>query len=183
MILCSFIFTGAIGIFALVGGSVGTLEKYAGCNTTYTGVLDAWNGLEYYLQEVDQQFCSTDCPCNITDASMFTNADASVQASYAQWYTTADPSYTTAVNNPEATNYQGCVANNVQQNTYAAYLADLILANSTTNATEFKQSLFAQYFANIETKFNCTAWCPIEATYTRSGNSYTINKYLFSDIN
>ena len=114
---------------------------------------------------------------------MFTSADAPVPASYVQWYTTADPSYTTPVNVPEATNYQGCIANNVQNDTYASFQAQLVLANSPTNATDFKQSLFAEYFADIETKFNCTGWCANEATYTRGGNSYTINKYLFSDIN
>lgn len=182
MLLVSFVFTGAIGIFALIGGSTGTLSKYAGCNSVYTGVLDAWNGLGFYFQEVDQVFCSTDCPCDIADSTMFTSASPSVIASYNQWFTTDEPLYV-PVNTPEATNFTGCVANNVQNATFNALQADLIADNSPTNATYFKQSLFAQYYADIETKFNCTGWCAGDATYTRGVNSYTINKYLFSDIN
>lgn len=182
MLLVSFIFTGAIGIFALVGGSNGNLSYYAGCDSTYTGVLDAWNGLDFYFQEVDQAFCSSNCPCDITNATMFTSASQSVQDSYDQWYTTDNVLYTTFVNNPEATNFTGCVANNVQNVTFASLQADLIANNSPTNATYFKQSLFAQYFADIETKFSCTGWCAY-TDYTRGLDTFTINKYLFSDIN
>jgi len=165
----SALFTLAIAIFALVSGSIGFWNESVGCSTKYQGILDAWESIDTYLVQVDSALCSTDCPCyfNTTTSLRFlTN-------------TTSAPYYNFWYKSPVATaasKYQDCTYL-TQNNTYLKYVNTNAYSNYTLDS-----QLFAQYYYNIENKFNCTGFC--ETTYfnDRSGTNMKMSKYLFTDI-
>ena len=172
MILVSAVFTGAIAIFGLVGGSVGKLESYLGCATPYTGVLDAWNNIDNYLQEVDQSFCGQNCICQITTPAVFST---STVGTVAQSY---NNDWLSSQSVTDATAFTNCTSNGIQTST---------LSKSGMPSSDFSQTLFATYWGAIENKFKCTGFCKLN--YTRPNGvagsplTYNINKYLFSNIN
>lgn len=164
MIFISLLFTLAIAIFGLVAGSVETFEKYVGCQTKYTGVLEVWNKVDNYLAFVDTAVCSSDCPCKITNTTGYMS-NSSISVYYNQW--TKSPN--------GAINYQNCTQA-VQSQVSTKY-------NSTTGGTNpIDQAAFATLFNNIETSFNCNGFC--QTTYTPQGSTtaVTMYKYLFSDL-
>ena len=170
--IISTVFTGAIAIFALVGGSIGKLEDYVGCETKYTGILNAWKYIDTYLIKVDSNFCTVDCPCYFKDPSLYlTNQDASVY--YGKWNNQGTAS-------AGATAFQNCTAV-VRQTAVDQF----VLARNNVEETKgFKPATFADYWEFIEDKFECSGWCTTKYEKKFSGLPVTFEmyKYMFSDI-
>jgi hypothetical protein len=164
-LLClSVIFTGAIGIFALIGGSWGDLNEVVGCNSKYSGVLDSWKNIDAYLAEVDSALCSTDCPCNFKNPADFAT-DPDILVTYALWVK--------AINGDKY--FQNCTST-VQNDAYTRY------AEKVGYREDFVVENFAKYWELIEDKFECSGWC--ETTYLNSITSteMTMYKYMFTGI-
>jgi len=177
LLILSTVFTGAIAILALVGGSVGTLEKYVGCNSKYTGVLNAWNYIDTYLQRVDANFCTDSCPGYFkTPLDYTSNANAAVY--FNLWTKSFDEADLT--NGLAATHFQNCTAA-VQQNAVAEFVT---ARNNAEETKGFKSDVFADYWAFIENEFECTGWCTTtyEKTVLGVPTTFGMYKYLFSGL-
>ncbi len=163
MIFISFAFTLAIAIFGLIEGSVQQIDQFIGCQSKYSGIMSLWQNVDDLMILVDQNFCSTNCPCTINNPAPFL-VNASVASNYAFW---------TKVPAGGATAFQNC-SYSLQKNAESAYNASHV--NDTINIT-----LFEDYFNAIETKFNCSGWC--QTSYYNNGANETMYKYLYTDIN
>jgi len=144
------------------------------CKTHYGSILNMYNNVDQYLQQVDQGLCSQACPCGITNSASANNWKTYYSNVYNTW--TVNPN--SNVNNfglcPSAV--QSSAYNNAQNN-YA-----LMQPSNTSYNPSFNYSAFYPYWANIENKFNCTGFC--NTTYTNgNGQSVSMVKYLFTDIN
>ncbi len=170
--IISTVFTGAIAILALVGGSIGKLEDYVGCETKYTGILNAWNYVDDYLKRVDSNFCTVDCPCYFKDSSPYlTNPRAAIY--YGYWNNQGTQS-------AGATAFQNCTAA-VRQTAVDEFF---LVRNNPKETNGFKPDVFADYWEFIEKKFNCSGWC--KTNYEKTFNGVPVKlemyKYMFSDI-
>jgi hypothetical protein len=165
----STIFTAAIAIFGLVAGSVNTFNSYVGCDSQYKGILEGWKGVDSYLQLVDSTFCSNNCACYINTAAQTQFASNTAAASsYAQWIQNS---------NNGAIAFQNCSIT-AQSNVYTSYKG-----NQENNNYAIDQTLFSQYFAMLENKFNCTGLCTTTYTNPNTNLNTVMYKYLFTDIN
>lgn len=165
----SFLFSLAIAIMALVGASHGFINTYFGCNAKFDGVLEVWQGIDAYLQRVDQALCSIDCPCLISNTNAYTENPNALNF-YNTW--NKSPNFGSIA-------FQNCSAQ-VQYNTYAQAVLDDVLFDPLKN---FDAPKFAEYMRNVENDFYCTGWCNVtyyDTTFNRNAIMY---KYLFSDIN
>jgi hypothetical protein len=164
-LILSTIFTGAVGIVALVGASIGNLSDYVGCtNPKFKGALDIWNYLDSYLIQVDTNLCSTGCPCNFQNPAQF-SSNATVFPSYSNW-----------VKNGAATAFQNCsatVQNQALQN----------FQQAQPDAKDFNATDFANYWGQIESRFNCSGLCQTSYINTQTKTNQTMYKYMFSNIN
>lgn len=154
---------------ALVGASHGFVNTYFGCNAKFNGVLEMWQGIDAYLQRVDQALCSRDCPCLISNTNAYTG-NVTVITQYNVW--TKSPTYGSVA-------FQNC-STQVQYNTYTQATLDDALFDPKKN---FDSARFARYMRNIENDFSCTGWCNVtyyDSTINRNAVMY---KYLFSDVN
>jgi hypothetical protein len=158
------LFTFAVAIFGLISGSVAKLDDLIGCNTNYTGILSAWNHIDKYLITADDNFCSSACPCSITNITGFTN-NMSILTNYTLWDKTGT-----------ATAFQNC-SSTVKETATAAYNE---AANDTTS---FNDTSFMKYFGTIEEKFNCSGFCTTSYQTNGGLTTKTMYKYLFTDIN
>jgi len=142
------------------------------CKTNYGSILNMYNNIDLYLQQVDQGLCSQSCPCNVSNASAL--------KSWQTYY----PSNSFITNNVSGVNNFGLCPDKFQNSTYsiAQNKYALIPNNNTSYNPSFNYSLFAPYWANIENQFNCTGFC--NTNYINGiGQNITMVKYLFSDIN
>lgn len=165
-IMLSLLFTGAIAIFALIAGSVAKVSKTLGCESQYQGVLNIWKGVDYYLQQVDQSFCTAACPCLINNTTGFTN-NATVVGDYNTWN-----------KNGSFTAFQNC-SQSVIDSVNVKYNS-----NPDTNKFPINSTAFAQFWEKVEMRFNCTGFC--NTTYINPSfptRTATMYKYLFSNIN
>jgi hypothetical protein len=170
-LILSTVFTGAIAILALVGGSVGKIEEYLGCNSKYTGVLDAWKYIDTYLIKVDSNFCTADCPGYFSNPLAYTsNTNAAVY--YNLW--------TKSLDQTGATHFQNCTAA-VQQNAVNQFVT---ARNNAEETKGFKADVFADYWAYIENEFECSGWCTTTYERTVAGvpTTFGMYKYLFSGL-
>lgn len=165
------LFTFAIAIFGLVGGSVTKVNAYIGCNSSYSGLLAAWQTVDSYLTQVDSTLCSSSCPCYFSNPVPYVT-NTTIAPYYAQWTTTG-------VAGTGATKFQDCstVAQQTAYNTYSS--------SNTGNSSDYlvKQDTFASYFKVLEQRFNCTGFCTTSYTNQYTGSKMVMYKYLFSDIN
>jgi hypothetical protein len=165
----AFIFLTGIAILDLIVDSNirSDQRNNIGCNTNYTPLLNSYKIVDTYMQNVDTAFCSTSCPCNIYNPFAFT----AYPNTYATWV-----SNTNGVNN--FTSCSAPLQNNVYTNSLSQYQSK---TGDNSNRT-FSTSNFANYWGSVETRFNCSGFC--NTTYLNNqGQSITIAKYLFSDIN
>lgn len=170
MLTVSILFCLAIAIMCLVAGSHGFVNTYFGCNGKFNGVMEVWQGIDAYLQRVDQSLCSPECPCIINNKIPF-ETNATVSPYYKNWNTTE--------NTLGAISFQNCSIQ-VQENTKSLAEKDDVLFNPKK---DFDSNLFARYMGNIEQNFNCAGWCNVTYANPTVRKSTTMYKYLFSDIN
>lgn len=157
------LFTFAIAIFGLVAGSVTKVQQYIGCNTEYNGIMEIWQDVDSYMINIDTYFCSDLCPCQFTNTGPF-ESNSTISPYYYQWKKT----------NPGAIQFQNC-SQSVKDKTVAEYNAS---HNDTIDA-----DLFADYFAEIENKFNCTGFCKTDYVSTVTNTKMVMHKYMFTDVN
>jgi len=171
------VFTGAIAILALVGGSVGKIEEYVGCQSKYTGVLNAWNYIDTYLIKVDSNFCTADCPGYFKNPLDYTsNTNAALY--YPFWTKSLDE--TDVAKGLAATHFQNCTAA-VRQNAVNEFVT---ARNNAEETKGFKPDVFADYWAFIENEFECSGWCTTTYQRTVAGlpTTFGMYKYLFSGL-
>jgi len=173
------LFLAAIAIISIVFAYKIRQENQAGamlsCRTRYGGILNMYNNMDQYLQQVDQGLCSTQCPCGITNPTSVNNWKTYYNSVYNTW--TVNP--TSNVNNfglcPAAV--QTSAYNNGQKN----YALQNPVQNSSYNSS-FNYTALFPYWAYFENKFNCTGFC--NTTYINgNGQNISMVKYLFTDVN
>jgi hypothetical protein len=166
----SLMFNIAIGVFACIAASNGWVNTYFGCNGKFSGILEVWQGIDSYLQQVDQGLCSTACPCYISNVVPFTT-NPTVNPIFETWKRTNE--------NSQAINFQGC-GNNVQKNAYTQGVKNDPLFDPGAN---FDATKFSNYMALIENQFSCAGWCNITYVNTNTQQTTAMFKFLFTDIN
>lgn len=165
----SLIFNFCIGIFALVGFNVGFMNTLMGCNQQhFKGVLEIWQGIDSYLQEVSSTLCSDECPCALTNLSAF-DSNATTSPFVKDWN----------ISNQGAVAFQNC-----SQTTQAAAFKKANMSDPYLDPNgSFNQSAFSKYMAKVEDFFQCTGWCNTTFTNPITGNKEPMTRYMFSDIN
>lgn len=169
-LMLSLLFCIAIAIFSFIAGSHGWVNTYFGCNGKFDGVLGMWQGIDSYLQQVDQNFCGPNCPCYISNTNGFTT-NSTVAPFYNQWTKTNDRLGNTA--------YQNC-SSQVQSQTYSQAAAKDALFDPNAN---FDQNSFANYMQRVESRFSCAGWCNVTYFNTNTNTNAAMFKYNFNNIN
>ena len=154
---------------SLISGSHGFVNTYFGCNGKFSGVMEVWEGIDSYLQRVDQALCSPSCPCNIQNTVPFTT-NQTVAPYFKNWNTTE---------NYGASSFTNCTFA-VQESAKKAAEKDDILFNKKK---DFNSELFAHYMYKLENKFGCAGWCNVTYVNDKTNAKTTMYKYLFSDVN
>ncbi len=164
LLTLSCLFTFAIAIIALIGGSWGNLDTLVGCKSKYTGIIDTWKNVDVYLQQVDSALCSQDCPCTFKNPADY-STDPDVLIAYAKWEKTLRGG---------AKFFQNCTEA-VQTNAYSNYASQVEEEN-------FLVKNFQKFWIIVEERFFCSGWC--ETTYYNSKtlSQMTMYKYLFTGI-
>jgi len=165
----SILFTLAVAILCIVAGETGFLNVNFGCNAKITGILDSWNNMDTYLQNVDKSLCSSACPCSISNTGNYTQ-NSTVAPFFAN--------YVSFPNGNGVANFQGCPGA-VQNN--ALTQTNLQNPNFDPTGTNFDPVSFQTYMARVETQFSCTGWCT--NAYVNNGKTVVMFKYLFTDVN
>lgn len=155
---------------ALVGGSISYFDKHVGCNTQYKGLLAAYDSIDSYIIQADTDLCSADCPCymnSTTHQKFISNMDSAPY--YNMWEKTANQ-------DTGAIQFKNC-SDIVRNRTLQNYITVNAYSNYTLDA-----NMFADYYRNVETWFNCSGFC--ETTYYNDRLKTNMNmfKYVFSDI-
>ncbi len=132
--------------------------------------MEIWRGIDAYLVNVDQQLCSPECPCYLTNTLPFTD-NPSVVSYFNQW--TLTPEIYGAVA------FQNCTS--TVRN--SAYSGAITLDPNFDPNSEFNSLRFADYMSRIENEFNCSGWCRINYINRITGQNMVISKYLFTNIN
>mgnify|MGYP001013315781 CR=1 FL=1 len=157
----------------LIAGSHGFVNTYFGCNGRFDGVMEVWQGIDAYLQRVDQALCSPDCKCNIdTKTKVKYETNPTLKSFYQNWNTTTTEKF-------GATSFTNCTIQ-VRENAKNLAEQDDKLFNSRK---DFKSDLFARYMGELEHTFKCAGWCNVTYVDPRLKKSTTMYKYLFSNIN
>ncbi len=154
---------------ALLGANHGFVNTYFGCNGKFNGVLEMWQGIDAYMQRVDEALCSNDCPCSFTNTIPFTS-NSTVVPYFDSW--TKDPTFGSIA-------FQNCSTQTLL-NTYSKAVKDEPLFDPKKN---FDGQKFARYMSNVENEFKCTGWCNVTYFDNTRNRSMTMYKYLFTDIN
>ena len=74
-LVLSIIWNLSIGIFALVSYNVGFVNTYLSCNGQFSGIFSVWQGMDTYLQQVNDVLCSDECPCALTNKTGYVTND------------------------------------------------------------------------------------------------------------
>lgn len=153
----------------LVAGYHGFVNTYFGCNGKFSGMLEMWQGVDSYLQRVDQSLCSKNCPCTFTNTVPF-STNTTVAPYYNKW-TKTDTFGNSA--------FQNCTVQ-TQRGVYDQAVKDDSLFDPLKNFDTFN---FASYMARVENKFQCAGWCNVTYYDTNTNSSAIMYKYLFTDVN
>ena len=148
----------------------GYLNIYYGCDARIEGFMEIWRGIDAYLVNVDQQLCSPECPCYLTNTLPFTD-NPNVVPYFNQWTLTPE-SY-------GAIAFQNCTS--TVRN--SAYTGAITLDPNFDPNSEFNSMRFSDYMSRIENEFNCSGWCRINYINRITGQNMVISKYLFTNIN
>jgi hypothetical protein len=170
LLLISLLFNLAIAIFSLIAGSEGWVNTYFGCNGKFSGVMEVWQGIDSYLQQVDQNLCSPNCPCSITNTQGYTN-NPTIAPIFNSW--------TKTQSNSGAINFQQCSAQ-IQRNAYLNAVQNDALFDPQGN---FDASRFVGYMSRVENKFQCSGWCNITYVDPTKQSTTAMFKYMFNDVN
>jgi hypothetical protein len=175
------LFTLSISIFAIVAGSsilnslftllAGFIDIYYGCTAKINGLMDVWNGIDSYLLNADRAFCSTECPCFISNTIPF-EYNSTVSSDFLSWTRTQTIE-------DGAINFQACPAN-VKRN---AYIQAKQLYPLFDPDQQFNDEKFFDYMGRFENHFKCTGFCTNKYKIQESGQEFTMYKYLFTNIN
>lgn len=166
----SLIFNFAIGVFALVAYNVGFVNTYDSCNGQFSGVLSMWQGMDTYLHKVNNELCSEECPCYLTNQTGYLSSQ----------YLPMFKQMTITKNPNDAISFQNCSDAVKHRVLNEAREADVYLSKSVPE--KFNADNFAEYMSTMEEFFSCTGWC--NTTYQNpKKENVTMFKYLFSDIN
>lgn len=169
LVALSFLFTLAIAIMALIAASHGFVSTYFDCDAKFTGIMEVWQGVDTYLQKIDQNLCSPICPCLISNPNIYSQ-NTTVSPSFSQW----NSSKTVG-----SLNFQNC-SELVQTGVYKAATLENPLFDPKSN---FDPQKFARYMSNVENEFKCSGWCNVTYVNPRTTQQMTMYKYLFSDVN
>lgn len=147
----------------------GYVNLSLGCNAPVSGLFHVFNHIDGYIQNVDQAFCSDECPCNLKN-NFFYVSNSTLAPIFANWNVT---------NSTIApTSYANCT-NLIQTNVYKK---TTISDPKFDTDKSFKVDNFVTYMGRIESLFKCTGWCSVDYKTPKNENTKII-KYLFSDIN
>lgn len=168
--LISLLWNFSVGVYSIVGGRPGWARTYEGCQAQYNGVIGVFNNIDVYLQNIDQNLCSSACPCFISNATGFAS-NTTVSSFYNLWTKT-----NTGIG---ATAFQNC-SQTLQNFAFSeAVRRDPRFDPDSTFNTE----KFVEYFQRLENDWECTGWCQIEYFNPNYNRNVYISKYLFTDVN
>jgi hypothetical protein len=168
-ITISLLFSFSIGIFSLIAYNVGFVNTFQTCNGQFSGIFSMWQGMDTYLQQVNNALCSDQCPCSISEVSPYVT-NKTVLPMYTDLNTTTEPLGAVAFQNCSEEVKYSALEKAKKEDSF-------IEANGAFDADSF-----ADYMAIIEKQFECTGWC--NTTYVNDkGEKVEMFKYLFSDVN
>lgn len=130
--------------------------------------MEVWQGIDSYLQRVDQALCSPDCPCNINNPVPF-SSNKTIAPIFKNWNTT---------DKFGATSFQNCTFATQENAQNLAQMDDKLF----NPKKDFNRNLFARYMSEIEYTFNCAGWCNVTYVDPRFKQSTSMYKYQFSDV-
>ena len=175
MIIISFLYALAIGIFNAIGGIIFDKKnnKLIGCDTPLSGVLRLFENIDEYMILSHSIFCSSLCKCHI-------HSDLYNIILYDYFY--KDMTSNLEMNKTgdrNKFNINDC-PNGALDTIQRIYNTN---PNNTfgTHITNFKE--FHKYWEKIESRFKCTGWCRTKYINIFTLNNDTMMKYVFSDIN
>ena len=168
-LVLSIIWNLSIGIFALVSYNVGFVNTYLSCNGQFSGIFSVWQGMDTYLQQVNDALCSDKCPCALTNTTGYVT-NVTVLSMYKAMNRTD--------NKNGAVSFADCSDSVRYKTLEKAKEKDPLIESEGI----FDPNNFAQYMSTMESYFQCAGWC--NTTYKNSKNeTTTMYKYLFTDIN
>ena len=175
MIIISFLYALAVGIFNSIGGIIFDKHsnKLIGCDTPLSGILKLFENIDEYMILSHSLFCSNLCQCSLNNnlKNVFTG----------------DYFYKEIYHNLEVNSNEGNTLFNIQNCTDGSL--DIIQKMYKTNPnntygihiTDFDQ--FHKYWKNMESRFKCTGWCRTKYINIFTLNNDTMIKYVFSNLN
>lgn len=175
MIIISFLYALAVGIFNSIGGIIFDKHsnKLIGCDTPLSGILKLFENIDEYMILSHSLFCSNLCQCSLYNdlKNVFTG----------------DYFYKEIYHNLEVNSNEGNTLFNIQNCTDGSL--DIIQKMYKTNPnntygihiTDFDQ--FHKYWKNMESRFKCTGWCRTKYINIFTLNNDTMIKYVFSNLN
>jgi len=170
LVMLSLLFNLAIAIYSFVGASHGWVNTYFGCNGRFNGVMDIWQGIDAYLQEVDMALCGPNCPCYFTNTTGYLT-NSTIAPYYQLWEKTNRA--------PGNIAFQNCSAQ-VQAFVYNQAAARDAYFDPKQG---FNAQNFFDYMQRIETQFNCAGWCNITYYNPNYNRNVLMSKFMFSDVN
>ena len=175
MIIISFLYALAVGIFNSIGGIIFDKHsnKLIGCDTPLSGILKLFENIDEYMILSHSLFCSNLCQCSLS-------RDLSNRF-------TGDYFYKEIYHNLEVNSNEGNTLFNIQNCTDGSL--DIIQKMYKTNPnntygihiTDFDQ--FHKYWKKMESRFKCTGWCRTKYINIFTLNNDTMIKYVFSNLN
>ena len=177
MILSS-LFTWSIGIFSCIGGTIYN-KKYhqLGCKSELTGVLEMYNNIDNYFIYADSLLCSEQCKCKFSESikDLYLNNIYSPgsYSAFKSW----DFTFKKITDKGNFNFWDNCSIT-VKEEVRNRYLET---KNSLSYRINFEE--FANYWKNIEEKFNCTGWCQTNYIDPYTLKEKKMLKFIFSDIN
>ena len=177
MILSS-LFTWSIGIFSCIGGTIYN-KKYhqLGCKSKLTGVLEMYNNIDNYFIYADSLLCSEQCKCKFSESikDLYLNNIYSPgsYSAFKSW----DFTFKKITDKGNFNFWDNCSIT-VKEEVRNRYLET---KNSLSYRINFEE--FANYWKNIEEKFNCTGWCQTNYIDPYTLKEKKMLKFIFSDIN
>ena len=178
IIILSSLFTWSIGIFSCIGGTIYN-KKYhqLGCKSELTGVLEMFNNIDNYFIYADSLLCSEQCKCkfseNIKDLYLNNIYSPGSYSTFNSW----NIIYKKITEKGYFNFWDNCSIS-VKEEVRNRYLES---KNSLSYRINFEE--FANYWKNIEEKFNCTGWCQTNYIDPYTLKEKQMLKFIFSDIN
>ena len=177
MVIISFLYALAVGIFNSIGGIIFDKHsnKLISCDTPLSGILKLFENIDEYMILSHSLFCSKLCKC-IYNSKKDLKDMFRGDYFYKDIYPNLEIS---TLDNDNEFNIENCTngsLNIIQQiyktnpnNTYGIHI------------TDFDQ--FHKYWKKMESRFKCTGWCRTKYINSFTLNNDTMIKYVFSNLN